>query len=387
MRIFYAVMRSPNLSDLPISDIWHNNLYFPLVEMGHEVVEFHYNMNSLLIHADPAELGNNEYVRLHRPDLELELLRQVSQAHRQKRIDLFFSYFYNSCVTPATINEIRSWGIITANFYCNNVHQFHLVSEIAPAYDYCMVPEKVTLHKYLAVGANPIHIQMAANPSIYKPYSLTHDFNVTFVGAKYANRPQIIDYLLRKGIDVRVWGPGWLPFASIGLNFKSEDKKRDSLLYRVQNNGLRLPLKAVKWIYKRPLERRVRAIAGPPLTDEELIKLYSRSKISLGFSVVSSTVSKGEPDSHLRLRDFEATMSGALYATGYSEELEEYFEIDKEIICYRTKEELAEKIQFYLKHPVESEKIRLAGHQRALRDHSWVQRFKQFFEVIGLKNK
>jgi len=342
-------------------------------------------MYPLLLHADPARPGNQEFIEIHRPHMESELLKQIRLEHNKKPIQLFFSYFYNSCISPSIIEEIKRLGIMTVNFYCNNVHQFHLVSEIASTYDYCMVPEKVAMKKYIAIGANPIHIQMAANPNVYRPYLLTNEFDVTFAGQRYANRPQIIDYLLRKGIKIHVWGPGWLPSTSVEKTYRN-DNKRAILYSKIRKSGLHLPVKVVRWLYQQPMEKRLHEIAGPSLTDEALIKLYSRSKISLGFSVVNNAVPKGEPDSHLRLRDFEAPMSGAFYATGYSEELEEYYEIDKEIICYKSKEELADKIQYYLGHLTELEKIRKAGYQRAQRDHTWIHRFIQLFDIVGLKN-
>lgn len=383
MRIFYAVVRSPNLLDLQQSNIWYNNLYAPLVELAHEVVEFEYEMAPLLIHADPAVAGNRAFVEEHRPKLVEELLQQVREALNHKPVDVFFSYFYNSCATPDVIREIGSWGIVTVNFFCNNVHQFRLVSEIAPAYDYCMVPERVAPSKYRSVGANPIHIQMAANPRIYKPYPLPREFDVTFVGQRYANRPSIIDYLLRQGIEVRVWGPGWTP-GPVGGDSGSTWKKTQNLWGKVRKSGLRLPLKVIRRLALSPMERRLRTIAGPPLSDEEMVKMYSRSKISLGFSVVSEAVGEGEANAHLRLRDFEAPMSGALYATGYTEELADYFESDKEVIVYCTKEELADKVQYYLTHPTEADRVREAALRRARSEHTWTKRFEQLFREIGL---
>ena len=124
------------------------------------------------------------------------------------------------------------------------------------------------------------------------------------------------------------------------------------------------------------------------MTDLELIKMYSRSKISLNFSEVviqDNTNDKGIIKRHLRLRDFEAPMSAAFYFTGYQEEIKEYYEIDKEIICYDTKEELVDKIKYYLKHQVEADKIKNAGYNRALKDHTWDNRFRELFRKIGLK--
>ena len=108
--------------------------------------------------------------------------------------------------------------------------------------------------------------------------------------------------------------------------------------------------------------------------------------MSLGFSVVSEKTGKGEPNSHLRLRDFEAPMCGALYATGYTDELADYFEPDKEVLVYRDQHELLDKVRYYLAHPDEAEKVRRAGHARAMRDHTYHCRFQKLFREIGLED-
>jgi len=76
------------------------------------------------------------------------LLRQVKAAHRKQPLDLFFSYFYSAQVEPDVIREIGKLGIVTVNWYCNGSFQFDLVSEIAPAYHHCLVPEEFRLADY-----------------------------------------------------------------------------------------------------------------------------------------------------------------------------------------------------------------------------------------------
>ncbi len=125
-------------------------------------------------------------------------------------------------------------------------------------------------------------------------------------------------------------------------------------------------------------------LCGPPLDDDELIKMYSRSEISLGFSSCDGTHRSKERILQIRLRDFEAPMSGAFYMVEYQNELAEFFEPDKEIVCYRDKRDLAEKIKYYLKHDKERERIRAAGYQRAVADHTWQQRFQNVFKAIGV---
>src|SRR5450759_241377 len=209
MRIFYASGKRPN-GALTDSRVWYENLYLSLVDLGHDVVEFDFDLEPLLAASDHAVPANAAYVQQHRPLAERELLRQLRVAHAEKPIDLFFSYFYSSCATAQTIAEIRSMGIRTMNWYCNASYQLHLVADIAPAYDWCLVPEKYRIDDYRALGANPVYFQEAANPRIYHPYPMTRDFDVTFVGARYADRPHHIKALLDAGVDARAFGPGWL---------------------------------------------------------------------------------------------------------------------------------------------------------------------------------
>jgi spore maturation protein CgeB len=86
----------------------------------------------------------------------------------------------------------------------------------------------------------------------------------------------------------------------------------------------------------------------------------------------------------VRLRDFEAPMCGTCYLTGYTDEIAEFYELEKEILTYRDGQELVDKTKYYLSHPAAAERVRRAGYERARRDHTWTQRFKQLFAAVGL---
>ena len=98
-----------------------------------------------------------------------------------------------------------------------------------------------------------------------------------------------------------------------------------------------------------------------------MIRTYSRAKINLGFSTCGEThVESAERIVQVRLRDFEVPMSGGFYMVEEMEELAEFFVPGKEIVFYQSKEDLAEKIQYYLGHDAESASgFALAGHERA----------------------
>lgn len=384
MRIFYAADTSPNASFA--SNMWRNNLCLPLIDLGHDVVEFAYDLRETFLHVDTSDSAQKTFIKRNRPKVTADLLQQVRLAHAEKAIDLFFSYFYDACILPEAIEEIRAMGIKTVNWYCNGSYQLHLVREISPHYDWCLVPEKFRLKDYEAMGAHPIYCQEAANPNIYKRYDLPQEFDVTFIGQAYGERPSYIDFLVRQGIDVRVWGYGWQAPSQTGGG------EAVGIVERLSRAGRKLLSPGGRAVIRRDILRSLNVgvqaglpehVLGGLLSDEEMIRMYSRSKINLGFSVCGSTHETEERILQVRLRDFEIPMSGGFYMVEYMEELEEFYEIGKEIVCYTGPEDLVRKIKYYLANDAERETIRRAGYERCKRDHSWQQRFEMAFRKMG----
>jgi spore maturation protein CgeB len=362
LRIVYAAGTTPNAPGLPASRLWEANLHDSLLAMGHELIPVAASIDACFAAAeDPSTLA-----RL-RPGVTRAVLDTVERARAGGPIDLFFSYFYDGFVEPSAIEAIRRDGIVTVNFSCNDIHQFDLVRGIAPLYDACMVPEREALEDFRRAGARPIHVQMGANPAVYRPYDVPRDADVSFVGQRYADRADLVLHLARNGVGVRAWGPGWAPG-------KGVPRLRRRVGLFLDRLGLSRGSSE---------ERTLRAVSGPPLRDEDLVRLYSRSKISLGFGVVGDT-HLGAPRFQVRLRDFEAPMSGACYLTQHVDELAEYYRIGEEIDTFRDRDELLDKARFYLERPERAEALRRAGRKRALRDHTWQARFGKLFRELGL---
>jgi len=82
------------------------------------------------------------------------------------------------------------------------------------------------------------------------------------------------------------------------------------------------------------------------------------------------------------MRLFEATGCGALLITDYKENLNDLFEIGSEVVAYRSPEECAALIKYYLDNPDEAETIARAGQARTLRDHSYSKRMEQTAEIL-----
>jgi SAM-dependent methyltransferase len=82
------------------------------------------------------------------------------------------------------------------------------------------------------------------------------------------------------------------------------------------------------------------------------------------------------------MRLFEATGCGAMLVTDYKDNLNELFEVGSEVVAYRTPEEAASLIAYYLQHPQDAQQIARNGQQRTLRDHTYARRMEQTTEIL-----
>jgi len=82
-------------------------------------------------------------------------------------------------------------------------------------------------------------------------------------------------------------------------------------------------------------------------------------------------------------RLYEATGLGALLLTDWKENLSEMFEPGQEVVTYRSVDECANLLRYYLEHDVEREAIAAAGRRRTLEQHTYAQRMAELVDVIG----
>lgn len=267
-----------------------------------------------------------------------DLLERIGQWVASERPDVIFTYLSGELVYPETVRNLRSLGVPMIHLSLNDKE--HFVGKIRGGlafgsrdicrwFDLCWTSTEDALKKYCVEGALPVYLPEGANPELHRPLDLQKSVDVSFVGQCYGNRPAIIRRLAAEGIRVEAFGYGW-------------------------PNG--------------------------PLSTEEMVRLYAKSRINLGFGGVAGY----EATYCLKGRDFEIPMSGGLYLTEFHPELEKVYEPGKEIVVYRDFDDLLAQIRQLLADPQRAEAIRQAGMRRARRDHTWEMRFDRIFRLMGL---
>jgi spore maturation protein CgeB len=381
MRIF-QVLATWATSGFTEGRTWLRNLHEPLIDLGHEV--------SLFL-ADEGWIAMYRKDKAMRASFSQKMVEKFRREHNIRPFDSFFAYLMDGMVEPDVIDEIRRTGIPTLNFSCNNTHQFHLIKELSPRFDYNLHSEKDAAQKFREINANPVWFPMAANPKYYHPYDVLRTIDVSFVGQCYAKRPYYVWHLLKNKIDIHVYGPGWVPKSDKAmlrsgvrwarrtkLVLKALTSLSSQKRYETSTHLMDIDLRDY-------LRKEFKANLHDTISDDEMVRKYSQSKVSLGFLEVFDNHNPAAlTKQHLHLREFEAPMSGALYCTGYTDELAEMYEPDKEVLVYRNEYELTDKVRFYLSHPEQAERVRQAGHRRALENHTYQSRFQKLFCQLNL---
>jgi len=267
-----------------------------------------------------------------------DLIDRVNKWNRQDGFDVIFTYLSREVVTPDTVKKISGLGVPVVNMSLNDKEGFvgkvkegqaMGVRDICRYFDLCWTSTEDAIKKYCVEGAVPIYLPEGANPEIHKPYDIEKTIDVSFVGQCYGNRPEIIQKLKLQGINVEAYGYGW-------------------------PNG--------------------------PVSTEEMIHIYSRSKINLGFGGIA-----GSKDIYcLKGRDFEIPMSGGFYLTEYHPELENCYDLEKEIVTYTDFEDIVLKIRYFLSNPEKADDKRKKGFKRAQSEHTWEMRFEKIFKLMNL---
>lgn len=252
-------------------------------------------------------------------------------------INLIFVLASGLVFLPKTFKEIAKLKIPIINFAFDDHLKF--VGYPTPtgwsgSRDICKyitltaVSYRGSCEKYLHEGGRPLYVPEAGNSNIHKPLNIKKDIDVCFIGRNYGRRRSVVEFLRDNSISIQAYGIDW-------------------------PNG--------------------------PVSIEKMVEIYSRSKIVLGIND-----SWGGGRFFATCRDFEATLCGSMYVTAKNDRISECFEDGKEIVLYKTNEDLLEKIRYYLTHDIEREFIATRGRERALKDHTWDKRIEYIFRFLGV---
>ncbi len=221
---------------------------------------------------------------------------------------------------------------------------------LALFYDLVFTNDRICVEEYKAINSNVYYLPTAYAESIYPcKEKIEDDFqsDLFFVGSPVPGRAEFINQICGKlkGIDFKLFGAFTKEFGLAEDVFDFWE--------------------------------------GPNLKQGQVAKYLAGTKIGFNFFRVNDE-EKGlglKPYS-LNPRVYEVMASGALLLTDYRPELEDLFEIGKDLVVFNGPEDLAEKVRYYLEHEKERKDMAQRGQAKVLRKHSYANRAEQLLKVV-----
>ncbi len=255
----------------------------------------------------------------------------------QKNKPKYMLVIKGEVLAAQTIETITGWGVTTINWFPDNDSLWKLLIQTATSYsNYFSVCEYLTkkLNKH-GIQAHYLPVADVADREIKK---VTKKYSIVFVGHRTNRRIAFFSTIADLGFDL--------------------------------------------WGYKHWMETPLAPYYHKTLSVDELKDIYRQSKIIVNVS----TGEEGAPVCIANLRNFEATGVGAFVLSEYNAALAELFREDKEMVFFRSKEELRRKAQYYLEHQQERETIAKRGWLRTKSDHTYIHRLRKLFSYVNHSN-
>jgi len=244
-----------------------------------------------------------------------------------------------------TIGYLRSKGILTICWWLNDPFQLSRSIKQSGYYDYYFTNAKGSLSNYCQHGIkNVFYLPVGCYPPVhYKHLNVGKEYDICFAGDWGQTREKILS-LLVADFNISIFGP-W--------------KKRKL------SKDISLGNRIVKSRFFSP---------------EEMVTIFNQSKIVLN---IHSWFGKWEYGINPRL--FEANGCGAFQICDYKKEIPELYEPEKEIVLYKSIEELKEKLSFFLSSEKERNDIAENGFLKTINCHTYEHRLKEMFTIAGLE--
>lgn len=276
--------------------------------------------------------------KIFKPIFVNELKREAISFASHFKPDCLF-VFKGNWVHPEVIAFCRRENIVAVNYYPDVSFLTHgsYIPKALPLYDRVFTTKsygigdmkrELGIHRsgFLPPGYDPeLHKPMILNEEDRKRY----ECDVAFIGTWSPKKERLLTSLcsgLPRG-RVRIWGNQW-------------NKSRAKVL--------------------------AESIMGSEVTGDEYTKAICGASICLGLlSEAGGGASSGD---FITARTFQIPACGTFMLHERNSEVLDYFQEGKEAAFFSTSEELAEKVHYYLEHPLARQEISQAGLTRSLTD-------------------
>jgi len=328
-------MQTPQLILFLGADWWGSDaraLAVSLRKLGHNLIEVNYET---YFPQSWSSLKLKIARRLLRGVCEREFNKAVAAHASNTAID-FVLVFKGMLLKPETLRRFSDRGVALYCFYPDVSFADHgaNIATCLPMYD-CVFTTKRFHNQSTEATAAVWHIEQVSHgfdPDVHRTVHASdrvrkfYECDVSFVGCWSPKKEASIQAIIERNADLTlcVWGTGW------------------------QRAGV---------LVRRAWQRR-------GAFGDELAIIYNNSRINLG--LLSERGSDTESGDEVTARTWQIPASGGFLLHESTAELAEYFIPGHDVGTFDNAADLPAKVEYYLSHAEERERVAAAGHRRCM---------------------
>ncbi len=254
-------------------------------------------------------------------------------------------------LSMAVLEQMRRKKVLTAMWFVENFRHLTYWQQMVEGYDFWFVMQKsACLEAFKAAGAAQVsYLPLAADPTIHQPLELTPEdqeelgSDVSFLGAGYRNRREILPALLGQEWSFKLWGNEW--------------SNAGTLTKVLQRDGARI---------------------DTPTS----VKIFNGTKVNIN---LHSYTSHGfDPDGDaLNPRTFELACCGAFQVMDHRSLLPELFD-ESMMGVVKTPDDLVPVVRKYVHEPEHRRAMAEMSRKHVIQSHTYIHRMMSMLSTMGL---
>ncbi len=303
---------------------------------------------------ETIKLNNKEYLN-----------EEIINLAKKNKYDLVFFFLFKDEIFESTLNLLKNdLSIPTLAWMADDHWRFETYSKYwANYFSFVVTTDINSLHKYKKNKLdNVILSQWACNHYNYKPVIKNNNYEVTFVGMAHGSRKKKIKNL-NKINKIDCWGSGW-----------DNGKLTFEKMIEVYSNS-QINLNFSESSFQKNFKTFVKIFLSKTTTNS-----YEVNNLKLFYANLVNFFKKSK--NQIKGRVFEVPGCGGFLLTENCPNLDNYFELDKEIVVFDSLDEANDKIKFYKKNLDKIKNISKNGYQRVINEHTYEKRFLNIFKKI-----
>jgi spore maturation protein CgeB len=318
--------------------------------------------------------------------------RRLAEVVRTDRPVMTFCVLTGDQASRRVMRDISDSGLTrTVNWYCDDHFNFESFSRRwTPSFNWVVTTSELAMGKYEGAGlTNAIKSQWGCNHFRYQKVETELKYEATFVGANHGNRGAFVGALREAGIEVRCRGKGW-----DGGRIEQDEMIKLFSQSRINlnfTNGAAAPtrLRAIRDRLSPTILGRLDRSVGKVLRaarggtgkkgGEESGESRDGGAVELERLLPSGIA-------QIKGRTFEVPGCGGFLMTGGAENVGDYYRDGKEAAIFGNGRELVDRVKYFLANEGERAAVAEAGYRRTLAEHTYVHRFRDIFARVGIGN-